>query len=71
MAKYSLTPTRAGLVGSCLECGFTASVDEFEGGHDCNGPQEETECACPNCVETELYSRLYCQECYDNSCGKK
>lgn len=29
-----------------------------------------TECACWNCIETELYSRLYCQDCYDYACGK-
>jgi len=29
-----------------------------------------TECACVNCMEEELYSRLYCQECFDLACGK-
>ena len=28
-----------------------------------------TECACIYCLETELYSRLYCQYCFDG-CAK-
>jgi hypothetical protein len=28
------------------------------------------ECACRFCVKEELYSRLYCQDCYDYGCSK-
>jgi hypothetical protein len=28
------------------------------------------ECQCKNCIETELYSRLYCRDCYDMACSK-
>lgn len=28
------------------------------------------ECACGACIKTELYSRLYCQDCYDYGCSK-
>ena len=30
----------------------------------------ETECACRFCMESELYSRLYCHDCFDMACGK-
>jgi hypothetical protein len=28
-----------------------------------------TECACWGCVEENLYSRMYCQDCFDMGCG--
>jgi len=27
------------------------------------------ECACDHCVSTDIYSRLYCRECFDQGCG--
>jgi len=32
--------------------------------------QQVTECACNNCVEEELYTRLYCEDCFDLGCSK-
>jgi hypothetical protein len=29
-----------------------------------------SECYCSHCVSEELYSRLYCQDCFDLSCSE-
>lgn len=40
-------------------------IDDYE-----TDGEARTECACMNCIETELYSRLYCEECHDLACSK-
>jgi hypothetical protein len=45
---------------------FTQIMEELERIEN----EPATECACRNCVEVELYSRLYCRDCYDMACSK-
>lgn len=40
-------------------------IDDYE-----DDGVQETECACNGCIETELYSRLYCEECHDLACSE-
>ena len=32
---------------------------------------EYDECVCTGCMERQLYSRFYCQECFDQNCEEE